>query len=148
MLGHVGPEDISFSAVSVIVPITRGLGGGGQTHIRTRGGGTHSSPNVISMQMKGAGIRESKDGHESPTVAMGTEISYHQSQVGHEADELGAESETGSSTCSPERFQPLTVDVAEYFYHNAPRLIYPPNIHIRVGFSAAACCQQGAAEVT
>lgn len=33
-------------------------------------------------------------------------------------------------------------------YHNAPPLIYPPNIHIRVGYSAAAGGQQGAAEVT
>lgn len=42
--------------------------------------------------MKGAGIRGSKDrdGHEPPAVAMGTEISYHQSQVGHDADELRA----------------------------------------------------------
>lgn len=57
------------------------------------GGTTYSSPNVISMQMKGAGIRGSKegDGHESPAVAMGTEFSYHQSQVGHEADEPRAE---------------------------------------------------------
>lgn len=51
---------------------------------QTLGGTTHSSPNVISMQMKGTGIRRSR--RRVPLVAMETEISSHQSGVGHEAD--------------------------------------------------------------
>lgn len=60
------------------------------------------------MQMKGAGIRGSKegDGHQSPAVAMGTKISYHQSQVGHEADELRAGDATSSQLSAS----------SEYFY--------------------------------
>lgn len=82
-----------------------------QTHIRAAGGGgtTHSSPNVISMQMKGAGIRGSKEEYarESPAVAMGTEISYHQSQVGHEADELrGWRRRRRRNVCLPLGFRP------------------------------------------
>lgn len=44
------------------------------------------------MQMKGAGIRDRNVVYwlRVPLVAIGTEISYHQSQVGHEADESRA----------------------------------------------------------